>query len=32
MGDALADFISDPSSIDSILSDVEDQKKVIFAS
>ena len=32
MGDALADFIDDPSSIDSILSDVEDQKKVIFAS
>ena len=32
MGTALADFISDPSSIDSILSDVEDQKKVIFAS
>jgi len=32
MGDALADFINDPSSIDSILSDVEDQKKVIFTS
>ena len=30
MGDALADFISDPGSIDSILSDVEDRKKVIF--
>ena len=30
MGDALADFISDPGSIDSILGDVEDRKKVIF--
>lgn len=32
MGDALADFIADPGSIDSILSDVEDRKKVIFES
>ena len=30
MGDALADFIADPGSIDSILSDVEDRKKAIF--
>jgi hypothetical protein len=31
MGDALADFIADPGSIDSILSDVEERKAVIFA-
>lgn len=31
MGDALADFIADPGSIDSILSDVEERKGVIFA-
>jgi multiple sugar transport system substrate-binding protein len=32
MGDALADFIADPGSIDSILSDVQDQAQVIFES
>lgn len=31
MGDALADFVSDPGSIDGILSDVEEQKGVIFS-
>lgn len=30
MGDALADFLADPGSIDSILSDVEERKGVIF--
>ena len=30
MGDALADFLADPGSIDSILSDVEERKQVIF--
>ena len=30
MGDALADFLADPGSIDSILQDVEDRKAVIF--
>jgi multiple sugar transport system substrate-binding protein len=31
MGDALADFVADPGSIDSILSDVEERKSAIFA-
>ena len=30
MVDALADFLADPGSIDSILDDVEDRKQVIF--
>ena len=32
MGDAIANFINDPSSIDSILATVEEQKNTIFAS
>ena len=32
MGDALANFINDPSSIDTILKTVEEQKKTIFTS
>ena len=30
MGDALANFINDPSSIDTILKTVEEQKQTIF--